>query len=219
MIVLNTLGYIKKVTDYPIRYFLDDDEHLTFEMYSEQEIFKEIGSNRRNSTLNFPIKAFYRTKESEKERLLDGYFYQFENTHKVSIQTFIYCLSNADIGVVGFYIYSYLKHKNNSFKKGYDCPLEKLKVDTGIKKTTLCDYLKVLEEYNMIDNDHKPYVIDLKPGEQVLACTYTTKPYEYFIKNGEKKNVTVRQLITKKTYDENLEAQEKEQNEINPFIR
>jgi hypothetical protein len=194
--ILNKLGYIKKETDIPLRYFPDENGYPVFEMYSEHEIFDEIGYNPRNSKINYPIKAF----------------------HRIPIHTFIYCLSNKEIGVVGLYIYSYLKHKNDIFKKGFSCPLEKLKVETGIKKTTLNNYLKTLEEHNMIDNDHQPYVLDLKAGEQVHACTYKTKPYGYFIKNGEKREVKVRQIITKKTYDENMEAQEKEQNEINPFL-
>jgi DNA-binding MarR family transcriptional regulator len=216
--LLNQMGYIKKTTDFPLKYYLDEENTLIFEMYSDlDEVYKE---NRKNNTINLPLKAFHRTIDSLQEKILDGYFYEFVNTHKVPIEIFTYCLSNHEIGVIGFYIYCYLKHKNDMYKQGYSSPLEKLIHELGLKKTTVNKYLKVLEEYNMISNDHKPFVVNLQPSKQVYSCTYKTNGFNSFVKDGKKNKVIVRRVISEEFHDKNYDSLERVREDFrtNPFL-
>lgn len=181
--VLEKLGYLTTTTDYPVSYFFEDD-CIDFNTIKEQnqdynEEVKKYLNNDKNYKIKFPVKAFHRTRESFEERVLDGTFYGVENTHQVPFQVFAYCMTNKDIGITGFYLYSYLKHRNDIFKQGVDISHLKLTDETGISPTKLDDCLKQMKSHNMINVKVEDFVFDM-PIHLRKANKYKVKDFEFF---------------------------------------
>lgn len=181
--LLEKLGYLETTTDYPLSWNLDEDRFLEFETIKEFE--KKYGYGvipntiSRNFKVKLPIKAFHRTKESLEERDLDGTFYDVYHTHMIPVEVFIYCMANVEIGVIGLYLYAFIKHMNGIYSDSVDISLKQFVVQTGIKGTTLDTYLKRMKEQNIIECDPKPYVFDL-PEYLREANTYKVVEYQHF---------------------------------------
>src|SRR5690606_38694694 len=94
---------------------------------------------------------------------------------------FMYCMSNDDIGCTGFYLYAYLKHKNDIYGD-YDVSLEDLSYDTGVAERTLDKYLGMLKGYKMIDFQHNQefFAIGMREEDR-KPNTYTVNDYEIFL--------------------------------------
>ena len=162
---------------------------------------------KKNHKINCPFRAFQaptRYVDSKGKRIKEkiptqfdenGYFFDIENTHMIPVEVFMFCMSKGDLGTLGFYIYSFLKHKNDIFPNGWDCPKEQLVQLTGIKSTILNKTLKALEEYNMIYNSHEPYYFNLHLSNDIIpmACTYIAKSFDQF--KEEKQQVDTREII------------------------
>jgi len=112
---------------------------------------------------------------------MEGTFYDVSNTHSVDFDIFAYCMANKDLGVVAFYLYSWLKHKNDMFN-GYDVPISKLSAETGIARRTLISYLDSLKGYNMIRHkfNQEYYVVGMLAKDR-KATTYYTHEYAFFL--------------------------------------
>ena len=161
----------------------------------------------KNHTINFPYRAFHApTKYVDDDGKLiqnlnptqfdnEGYFFNVEDTHSIEIEVFMFCMSREDLGTLGFYLYAFLKHKTDIFKRGFDCSKKKMSELTGIKPTSLLVTLKTLEEYNMIYNSHEPYYLNLHLSNDVtpMACTYKAKSFDQF--KEEKQQVDTREII------------------------
>lgn len=80
-----------------------------------------------------------------------------------------------ELGVIAFYLYNWLKHRNEIFRDGYDVPLPKLSKETGIKSRTLVKYMDLLKGHGMIDFKHNQeyFVSGAFIGDR-KATTYTT---------------------------------------------
>src|SRR5690606_36182906 len=102
-----------------------------------------VPSNFRSK---YPVRAFNRyifdpdMKEDYEQGYEDGTFFEVDNTHLIPFESFLFCMSNKELGCIGFYLYSFLKSKNQLFKSGYDIPLEELESVTGVKGRTLDKY-------------------------------------------------------------------------------
>jgi hypothetical protein len=173
--VLDQLGYTKTTKDYPVNWDLSEFG-LEFETWSEiKSNYKDIKTylNDRNFKIKYPIKAFHRTKESFQDNNPDGTFYDIQNTHGIKIDTFIEIMDNEQLGTTGFYLYAYLKYKNDIYKDGYCKSLENLEEETKIKHTTLIKYLKMLEEHFFLIVTRQPYIINAN-GEELNPNIYKT---------------------------------------------
>jgi hypothetical protein len=178
--------------DFPTEWHFDSfSGDLVFDMLSEfdedyQVIIKEGLS--RKFTVKKPIRSFHRyphdveaKKMYDEQEYEDGTFFEFENTHQVPFEVFMFCMDNDKIGCTGFYLYSYLKRMNDFYFGGYDCPVEKLSEETGIPTRTLTNYLDVLKKYHMVECtiNQKHFVLGL-PQEERKANTYETMEFELF---------------------------------------
>lgn len=164
--ILDQNGYTESIRDFPIQYKMED-RWIEFEMYSQLDAeTKEILNMPRNFHIKYPVKGFYRTEESKLEGLYDGTFYEIENTHLFDVNVFIKMMDD-DIGVTGFYIYQYLRHKNDLFKQGYNIGREQLEKEIGIPSRTLSDYIKVLETKGYVDVERS-----VNKGVRTNANTY-----------------------------------------------
>lgn len=181
--LLDKMEYTITTRNFPVLWNQSnlEDEPLDFELYNEAKEIVMIEIPNR-FTVKYPVKAFERiikTKDGELETY--GTFYDVDNTHNIPFEVFMYCMGNEDIGCTGFYLYSYLKHKNDIYEGGYDVSLQDLSSETGIAERTLDKYLNALKGYRMIDFKHNQefFAIGLKEEDR-KANTYITKGYDQF---------------------------------------
>lgn len=154
--LLDNLNYTKTTTDYPIQYFFDENDILSFDTIDKyKDTIKNI--NDRNFKIKIPLKGFYRSHTDVLDNLLTGTFYEVENTHRVDFGRFESILKNPKLGVVGFLIYGYLKHKNDIFTKGYQRSFEKIGLDLNMSEKTVRKYIDLLEENVFIKVERKSF--------------------------------------------------------------
>ncbi|WP_335871942.1 hypothetical protein [Bacillus sp. 2205SS5-2] len=180
--VLDDLGYTLTTTNYPI-YWTFEDQDLQFVTVSDlDEVDKQyITQKLRNYKVKFPVKQFYRDRESYEEGIIDGAYYEVYNTHMIDFEVFMFCMGEKDLGCTGFYLYSYLKMMNDQFKNGFDVALADLTHQTKIKDRTLDKYLKSLKKYRMINCIHnQDYYVSGLSKEERKANTYQTNEYTFF---------------------------------------
>lgn len=184
--LLDEIGYTESTKDYPLVWELEEMEGLTFTLASEFE--KEmLPPIPKMFFLKKPLKAFERTilEKNEAGQLVEveekGTFYDVSNSHSVDFEVFMYCMANKKIGTIGFYLYSWLKHKNDMFN-GYDVSYEKLSAETGIAKRTMIQYLDILKGYNMVQFyfNQEYFVVGMYDKDR-KATTYCTNGYSEFL--------------------------------------
>ncbi len=204
--ILSELGYLRKESDYPINidyytddYGITDYNFVDWHMYSSQNKLTGIFNAPKARKINFPVRGIYGDEQSERENEVTGYFYQFENTTKLDINTFIFCMKHSDIGVVGFYLYSFFKCMNGYFRGEYNSPIEQLVADTGIKSTKLSEVIVTLEAHNMIINSHNTFVPYLTQDKRIPANGYRTLDNSQF--TDSRKGVAVRKVMSQSTYE------------------
>ena len=199
--VLEKLDYVRTTRDFPTSYhYKNDYDHemylkdlsprlLTFTTLEDWKgrDFYDYLQNGKNYKIKYPLRAFNRypqddeMKEDYEKGYEDGTFFEFHNTHLIPFDVFLYCMSNKKIGCTGFYLYAYLKFKNDKHKEGYDVSIESLVEDTGIPNSTLNDYLRMLKSYRMIQFQHNQELFSLALKiEDRKANTYITNDYFAF---------------------------------------
>lgn len=90
-------------------------------------------------------------------------------------------MSDKELGTTGFYLYSYLKMKNQFFSTGYDVSLENLEKETRIPNSSLVRYLAALRKYNLIEALHNQEYFTLGLEEEFKkANTYITNDSSSF---------------------------------------
>lgn len=153
--ILDEIGYTKTITDYPnevLQVELGDKKYLQFTMFSKYKTnnFDEVKvmglHNDRNFKIKYPVKAFYRNDVTELIQEMNGTFYDVTDTHGIEIDAFLTAIEDEKIGVMGFYIYGYIKHliglRGGQWRT---VSTEELAKGMRISKTTLIDHTKRLE--------------------------------------------------------------------------
>ncbi|MGQ7276621.1 hypothetical protein ACT91Q_01490 [Brevibacillus thermoruber] len=196
--ILEQLDYIRKESDYPVSVKLDDNNLLEFTMYSEiiDYIPHELKQSRRNRKVNFPVRGYYFCPESEEDDYEDGYFFEIENTHEVSIETFLHCMSKEDIGLEGFYVFQYLSYQSNNGKRFWNCPQNYFESEFGINAKMVREKIKALEAYNMIENTHELMILGLPADVKAFANGYSVIESTYW--RETKKEVPKRKVMNYK---------------------
>ncbi|MDA1654276.1 hypothetical protein [Bacillus cereus group sp. TH150LC] len=209
--ILEQLGYIKKVTDYPLGWFYDKadiDSYVEFRYFSE---IKEDGlpsfmiSNLKNKKVNYPVKLLdERTIEINEEELeCPGILYDINYTTETGIDVFIYCMTRKELGVEGFYLYCLIKFMSGFYGGSWNCAQSDFPARAGMKIDVIKTRLKALEQYGMLNNSHEDFIIGLDgPGYERIANSYCVRSFSYFVKEGEVKRPYSRgRVITKKEYE------------------
>lgn len=173
--ILDCMQYTETIRDFPISYEVGDYHFLNFVMYSDLELeTKKVVNMPKNFKVKYPVKAFYRNVESKDDEIYDGTFYDVSNTHLFDVYTFIDMLGNQELGVVGFYLYQFLKYKNDLFKDGYTISYKKLESETGISKNTICKYSKLMENVGYLRVINNGYKNGDDDNKEMLPKTYKT---------------------------------------------
>lgn len=159
--LLDNLNYTKTTTNYPIQFLYNSLDILYFETISDyKSILHKL--NDRNFKIKKPLKAFYRTEESVLDRELTGTFYAFENTHRIDYTNFHSIILDKELGTLGFYLYGYLKHKNDMFKSGYQRSYIKIGKEIGFSEKTVRKYANLLESHHLINVERRKFDMTLK---------------------------------------------------------
>lgn len=175
--VLDKEKFTKTTNNYPVFWEFDEfgDPRFTLIKEVDKKFQREIRKARGNRFfVKYPIKHFHADEFDYKEEMKTGIFYDISNTHMVDFRVFVHCMSIQELGILAFYIYSFLANKNQLHKKGYDISLEKLSEESGIPYRTTIRYLAMLRSYNLIDVIHNQdyYVVGL--GNDRKSNTYIT---------------------------------------------
>lgn len=181
--LLDEIGYTSYDKDFPIGWkYTSEEDELTFSMWSE---FKgDYGMTKypnmsRKYSIKVPEKALYRYIH-EDGTYDEGTFFDPDNTHKILPQVFLFCMSMDDIGCNGFYVYSYLKHKNDLFKEGFDISIQKLSEITTLSVRTINRIMDALKKHNLIRfKIRQEFVIGLDKDE-CRPIRYSTNEYHGF---------------------------------------
>jgi hypothetical protein len=214
--ILEQINYIQTTKDFPIAYKYDEFDGLQFYYVSEQKEFADYLNIPKNFKIKFPVKAFYRypndkeLKEEYENGYEDGTFFYIDKTHLVPFEAFLFCMSNGDLGCTGFYLYSFLRYKNQIYN-GYSISLEDLEEQTSLPHATLCRYLDALKKYNMIHCKVQDYIIGLGKGQQNSNTYYVNEP-ELFLDTP--KDYEKRKVMSVYTYYEQLEEKMKLQMQV-----
>lgn len=150
--ILDNMGYTQTTKDYPLSFMYDDNNMIQFKTIEEVKAENGLKSilSQRNYKVKRPIKSFNRTDESYNESILDGTYYEMDRTHKITYKVFEQMMQNDELGVVGFYIYGYFKHKSDIYGS-YQCSYERLLDELNVKSNqTLSKYIKNLEQAKYI---------------------------------------------------------------------
>lgn len=110
----------------------------------------------------------------------DGTFYYADRTHIIDFRVFDFCMNHDDLGMYGFYIYSYLKHKNDLHKNGYDAGRERLARELGLSPSTISKYRDALRKHNMIVVVNNNETFSSWRLDELLAPTNYINLYENF---------------------------------------
>lgn len=150
--ILDQLNYTYSSTDYPIVWdFNNGDIEFTMLTDLDSDMKKYVTINKgRNYKIKIPTKGLHRDIESENDGLLDGTFYDISNTHHIPFTVFLNCMSNSDIGYVGFYVYGYLKYRCQWFDGKYNCSIERIASDLKLGRNTTDKYLTNLTTATLI---------------------------------------------------------------------
>lgn len=112
-----------------------------------------------------------------------GTFYSTKNTHIIDFRIFDFCINQHDLGVIGFYIYSYLKHKNYIFG-GYDASAARLSKELGLSAKTIQNYRDALRKYNLINLVHNNDSFCSWKKHQLKAPTNYVNEFEKIVTEG-----------------------------------
>ena len=187
--ILDTMGYTSTDRDFPYYWNMEDppfDNRPAFTMFYHpyvQEALPSdyIGKIHNKFVIKTPIKGLHRYEEDLKEGHENGTFFEVDNTTLVPFEVFLYCMANDDLGCTAFYLYSYIKMKNQIFGGRYDCPMIKLAQEVGLSNTTMKEALSKLRQHRVIDGIHnQEYFCVLLPDGERKANTYIANDYIQF---------------------------------------
>lgn len=148
--ILDQLDYTYSSTDYPIAWTYDNGD-IDFDMYSELDSdMKKYLNKGKNYKIKVPVKGLYRSEDSKEDNYMDGTFYDVSNTHLIEFDIFMKCMSEHELGCIGFYLYGYLKSKFQIHSNKYNSSYERLASDCELSESTVKRYVAVLESKGLI---------------------------------------------------------------------
>lgn len=182
---LDEIGYTNSTNDFPVGLpSRDIDNSPLFTLMSDLNISeRKYVYNRINKSFKakYPIKHMHRYDDDYESGMLTGIFYQSENTHMIDFEVFMYCMSQEGLGVVGFYLYGFIKNKNQIFRDSYNASYLTLAEEVGLAYSTMARYMKVLREYNVVTGiRNQEYYVEGLPDEEREPNSYIANGFDAF---------------------------------------
>jgi hypothetical protein len=165
--ILDQLGYTYSLTDYPIDVILFESKLIGFEMFRETDANDNSYSCIPSKfMIKVPLKGLYyippvnykdllkKKKSNKKIRELleyhDGHFFNFDNTHVLTIEAFIACMCNPKLGYKGFYLYGFYRRQSDQYQGGFNASIKQIQDIIPISERTLYQYHQELETMKLI---------------------------------------------------------------------
>ncbi|MBY0094921.1 hypothetical protein H7S74_30320 [Priestia aryabhattai] len=233
--VLEQLNWLETTNNPPILYEWESDEqflavkkeisdwrgevYFTLAHDWEDSAFYEDVKPPNKFTAKRPIRGTHRYPNDPEwvEEYDDGYedgtFGYVDNTHRVPIEVFLYCMTKKEVGIKGFYMYAYIYSKNQLFG-GFDATFSNLSAQLAIPEKTIERYLDIVRKFNMVIGLHNQdfFVVGMKK-EQRKANTYITNDIDLFSDEPiqyKKIKVLKRQEYLKMLEDEKKKKEEED---------
>lgn len=198
--VLDESGLTESTSDFPIQsLFQDDEENKTdrvvirtlnsfkFDDFNFVHEWKKWNKIKLNQTIKYPVFAFERNilTPDEPDKYSDedenGTFFDSSNTTIIDFSIFDFCMAHEDLGCTGFYLYSYLKHKNDLHKFGYDASHKRIAKELGLSEKTVQTYRNALRSHNMMELEHNMDVFyPSMPADERMVSTNKIKSFTEF---------------------------------------
>lgn len=159
-----------------------DFEFPEFTLFAElEEESKAIilnGQTMKKRTMKYPVMALD-TREPIEGFECNGTFNGGgkDYAHMIPMEAFIKCMSNPELGVTAFYVYSFIRArygKNDSVQ----ISLNGITTHSGVKATSRDKYLKLLKQYGMIGCQVEDFVV----GRDNYDAHVETEANTYWIK-------------------------------------
>lgn len=172
--LLDQIGLTETTRDFPIGFDLVkikygyDKEIYTINDTMSEDWMVEDYFNRRNVNINTTCKKPLFLFHKDIQEHFDGTLNDTDNTTMIEIQIFDFCMAKEDLGVNAFYIYCYLKYKNDKHKEGYDASHKRIANELGLTASTVQKYRDKLRSYNLIELVHNmPKYTPIKEDRKV----------------------------------------------------
>ncbi|MEC0089893.1 winged helix-turn-helix transcriptional regulator [Paenibacillus macquariensis] len=150
--LLDSIGYTRTTTDYPIAPYMDNGilEFETIKSLRKRMSDVRLDNNPR-FTIKEPVKAIVRFDDED----CTGTFYSFQSTHRIDIMKFITIIADDQLGHVGLYVYGYLNMMFDRFPMGYTISNADLAKVVGCSERTINSYTNRLESLGLISSSRK----------------------------------------------------------------
>lgn len=170
--VMHSRYFIKK----PLQLFHRVQKNEQMDNMPDERDPKNQNSNPTNQDpINQKAFSVKQNLINQKAYFTKGIAYNLKNTHFIPFDVFVFCMSHEEIGCIGFYLYSYIKHMNDRYESGYDVSLESLAEKTGINRRTLVRYMDGLKSYSLISVQlNQDFYVPNRKKEDRKSNTYHT---------------------------------------------
>lgn len=188
--LLDNENILKPIYDFPVVHIFDkyaeDLIEFTFmsefDSYTVDEWKKYLKVNNKQSS-KYPVLGFYGDKDEYEDIIFHdegGTFFDFYNVTNIPFGVFSYCMANEDIGVTGFYLYSFLQYKNNIFSD-YRATYQTIGKEIGLSAKTIQRYMESMRSFNLIETIHNmEYFSTGINKDNRLASTHKVNPFDHF---------------------------------------
>lgn len=173
--VLEKIGLLKTVKDYPISVVYSEDEYnnvkirefVTLSMIDKNlPIYKTIKSIVKNRNYEVKEPSFMFEYNGEV-----GSLYNYSNTHKVTIKEFIKLVYDSQLDNIDLMLYFFFKSRcyNLNKENTKSIPLLQIINNIGIGKDAFYSHLEVIKDRKLLSVNHKEWANDGE-GESNEYC-------------------------------------------------
>jgi hypothetical protein len=205
--VLDQMWYTETTYNYPVYWYFEDSpyfvEFVTYNDYTKEEHEENKDYFLQRLQIKKPLKAFWKDEETKTENISDGTFYDWNDTTMIPFDVFMFCMTKEDLGVKGFFLYSFIRYKSDYYGGSFDMPFPTLAKSVGFSESTLTRTLKTLEQYNIISNSHNPFILDRPADKKTDANRYSCGDRVCF-EDVKREKIRTRQVMTNERHDELL---------------
>ena len=181
--LLDEVNLTKTLYDFPVVHNWEEG-HLQFTMLSSLNDggnaygtkWREQHGVKTNQSCKYPVLGFYYDKNLFDEIILNdegGTFFEARHCTMIDWNVFNYCMAHSELGVTGFYIYCYIKHKTDIHRE-LSMGINKLGEELMISQGSIKKYIKVLREYNLINTTLGKFIY----GENVPSYLFESNKYK-----------------------------------------
>lgn len=162
--VLEKIGLLKTIKDYPVSVMYGEDEYNNFKIrefitlsmmdksHPTYKIIKNIVKNK-NYEVKEPVFMFKYNGGA-------GSLYDYSNTHRVTIKEFIKFICDEKLDNIDLMLYFFFKSKcyNLNKKNTKSISLLQITSDIGIGKESFYYHLKTIKDKGMLEVNHKGWI-------------------------------------------------------------